>query len=107
MEEYYNDISISENSNSRDPDGGSKKKIQFHFIGNKAGMGEIDKEKVAQVVEEASANSEYYKRQLEKRQKYDLKINEMKETINRVRADPFRMQQLQDEIPIILKEAEK
>ena len=54
----------------------------FHFLTHKAGMDSIDPQKVSQIVLETSKNSEFYKRQQEKTQKYDEKIREMQKTID-------------------------
>lgn len=51
----------------------------FHFMAHKAGMDDINQQKINTIILETSKNSEYYKRQQEKSHKYNLKVIEMKE----------------------------
>ena len=54
---------------------------QFHFIAHKAGMDGLDQEKILKIVMEASKNSEYYKKQVEKKIKNEEKLDEIKKKI--------------------------
>lgn len=63
----------------------------FHFMTHKAGMDTIDAQKISQQVLDISKNSEFYKRQQEKKQKYDEKISEMLKTIEHLNKDPCQL----------------
>ena len=95
------------NSSGFQDSNGAKSKVQFLFVGNKAGMGDVNKERVASVVEEASKDSEYFKRQQEKREKYSLKIQEMREIIAQTKEDNYRYEQLVEEVKENVAEVEK
>lgn len=90
---------INENSNSNAP--------IFHFLTHKAGMDSIDPQKVSEIVMEASKNSEYYKRQQEKKQKYDSKISEMLKTIELMTKDSYQASILDQQIDYLLQKYEK
>ena len=79
----------------------------FHFLTHKAGMDSIDPQKVSQIVLEASKNSEFYKRQQEKKQKYDEKIVEMQKTIEHYFHDPCQMSILDQQIEACLNQYEQ
>lgn len=91
---------INENSNSISAP-------TFHFLAHKAGMDSIDPQKVSEIVLEASKNSEYYKRQQEKKQKYDAKISEMMKTIELFMKDPVQVSIIDNEIDHLIKTYEK
>ena len=51
-----------------------KTEIKFHFNAEKAGMEQVDKAKVNQIIDEASKGSEYYKREKERTESYQNEI---------------------------------
>ena len=70
----------------------------FHFLTHKAGMDAIDPQKVSQIVMEASKNSEYYKHEQEKKQKYDEKISEMLKSIEHLSRDSYQTSLIDQQI---------
>ena len=61
----------------------------FHYGTSKAGMDQgmlVSKEKQVQIIEEATAGSSYYHKQLEKDQETDTKIASMQQTLKRLSA---------------------
>ena len=85
----------------------SKSTPIFHFMTHKAGMDAIDADKISQKVLEISKNSEFYKRQQEKKQKYDEKITEMLKTIENFNKDPSKLYLLDQQIEAELALFEK
>ena len=69
---------------------GSKKnrtEPSFHFFAHKAGMQKVDKEKVNAIIHDASKNSRFYGKQIEKKEKYDQSVSEKKVKIEKFRKD--------------------
>ncbi len=71
-------------------EGGHKKnkaEPSFHFFAHKAGMQKVDKEKVNAVIHDASKNSRFYGKQVEKKERYDQSVSEKKLKIEKFRKD--------------------
>jgi len=64
-----------------------KEEPSFHFLAHKAGMQKVDKEKVHAIIQDASKNSRYYGKLMEKKQKINQSILEKKEKIEKFRKD--------------------
>lgn len=64
----------------------------------KAGIDQSDSSRISKVVLEASQSSDYYKRQLEKRQTYDERIKHMLKMIDEVRKDPKKLEDVTSEV---------
>ena len=80
---------------------------QFHFVAEKAGMASMDREKVNKIVAEASRDSEFYKRQLEKKIRNDEKIAQMKEKLETYKNDPQIMEAAQQIVSKKIAQFEK
>ena len=80
---------------------------QFHFVAEKAGMASMDREKINKIVAEASRNSEFYKRQMEKKIRNDEKVAQMKEKLENCRNDPQQMEAAEQIVSKKLAEFEK
>ena len=54
---------------------------------NKAGMGGLDKEKINQIIEEASKGSKFYKKKQDDQVRIDRQVAELKLSLSRLRSD--------------------
>jgi len=79
----------------------------FHYFAHKAGMQGVDKEKVAKIIADASKNSRYYLKQMEKKQKYEQQIAAMKEKIEKFWKDKQYVKSVQVIVDKKLHELEK
>lgn len=75
-----------------------QQKVQFLFVGNKAGVNNQDKERIRQIMEEASKDSEFYHRQNAKHQKLMERVEVMKKEIEVVKSSPSKLLQIQKAI---------
>lgn len=78
-------------------DGARQHKVEptFHFMAHKAGMQQVDKEKVSAVIAEASRDSRFYNKQMKKKEKYEQDIEKMKEKIDKVKKDKQQVLSIQ------------
>ena len=78
-------------------DGARQQKVEptFHFMAHKAGMQQVDKEKVSAVIAEASRDSRFYNKQMKKKEKYEQDIEKMKEKIEKVKKDKQQVLSIQ------------
>lgn len=90
-------------------DGKNRNKAEpsYHFMAHKAGMQQVDKEKVNAIIAEASKDSRFYHKQMEKKAKYDLSVQNAKEKIEKVKKDKQQMQSIQTRIEKKINQVEK
>ncbi|EDK31392.1 DNA polymerase kappa protein (macronuclear) [Tetrahymena thermophila SB210] len=74
-----------------------KGEVQYLFVGNKAGLDNVDKEKINKIINETTQSSEFYKRQQVKRDQYDERIKEMKLIIEQTKQDHIKLLKVKKE----------
>ncbi|KAL4479510.1 hypothetical protein ABPG72_011832 [Tetrahymena utriculariae] len=74
-----------------------KGEVQYLFVGNKAGLENVDKEKINKIINETTQSSEFYKRQQMKREQYDERIKEMKQIIDQTKQDHIKLLKIKKE----------
>lgn len=57
------------------------KQPALHYVADKAGMQDIDKEKIQKLIMEASKGSDYYNREMKRSEEAKEKANEFKKKI--------------------------
>lgn len=74
-------------------------RTKFHFQNDKAGMEEVNKDKINQIIKTAMAGSSYYQRQEEKKQSIDQEVQQLKLKLEQELKDPnigFRRKQFKN-----------
>ncbi|KAL4442278.1 hypothetical protein ABPG74_005619 [Tetrahymena malaccensis] len=75
----------------------NKGEVQYLFVGNKAGLDNVDKDKINKIINETTQSSEFYKRQQMKREQYDERIKEMKQIIEQTKQDHIKLLKIKKE----------
>lgn len=89
------------------PEKGNNIEPKFHFLAHKAGMQNVDKEKVAKIITEASRDSRFYNKQMEKKEKVEQQVTAMKEKIDKFWKDKQYVQSVQKIVEKKLNDIEK